>query len=304
MTRRAGVFACVFASLASAVDIATAVRASVDARNFGQAEAMIASYRHAAGNTPELIEAVSWLARGELAARNYDRAIAASDETLRLSAEALKSRPLDREPHLPLAVGAAVEVRALTLAAQGQRADAIAFLRAELKTYYASSIRARIQKNILLLDLEGKPAPALDAAHWIGTRPPTLAQERGRPVLLFFWAHWCPDCKADVPILARLAKTYAPRGLVLIGPTQHYGYVEGGEEASPAAETAYIEKIRREFYSALPQMPIPLSEENFRLYGASTTPTLVLIDRKGIVRMYHPGAMAYEDLESHVKAVI
>ena len=38
-----------------------------------------------------------------------------------------------------------------------------------------------------------------------------------------------------------------------------------------------------------------MSEENFRRYGASTTPTLVLIDRAGIVRLY-PGAMTYEEL--------
>ena len=43
-------------------------------------------------------------------------------------------------------------------------------------------------------------------------------------------------------------------------------------------------------------MPVPVSAQNFLIYGCSTTPTLVLIDRSGIVRLYHPGAMTYEEL--------
>jgi len=35
-------------------------------------------------------------------------------------------------------------------------------------------------------------------------------------------------------------------------------------------------------------MPVLVSEENFKTYGASSSPTLVLVDRKGIVRLYHP----------------
>jgi thioredoxin-related protein len=50
--------------------------------------------------------------------------------------------------------------------------------------------------------------------------------------------------------------------------------------------------------------PVPLSEENFKSYGASTTPTVVLIDRAGIVRLYHPGQMTLEEFEPHVKALV
>ena len=47
-----------------------------------------------------------------------------------------------------------------------------------------------------------------------------------------------------------------------------------------------------------------MSEENFRRYGASTTPTLVLVDRAGIVRLYHPGAMSYEELRARVASLV
>lgn len=49
---------------------------------------------------------------------------------------------------------------------------------------------------------------------------------------------------------------------------------------------------------------MPVSEENFKMYGASTMPTLVLIDRQGLVRLYHPGAMSYEELAARVEVVI
>jgi thioredoxin-related protein len=48
-------------------------------------------------------------------------------------------------------------------------------------------------------------------------------------------------------------------------------------------------------------MTVPVGEENFRAWGASTTPTVVVIDRSGIVRLYHPGEMSYEELLPAVK---
>jgi thioredoxin-related protein len=50
--------------------------------------------------------------------------------------------------------------------------------------------------------------------------------------------------------------------------------------------------------------PAPVSEANFVRYGASTTPTLVLIDRAGTVRLYHPGTMTYAELRGAVAKVI
>jgi thioredoxin-related protein len=37
-------------------------------------------------------------------------------------------------------------------------------------------------------------------------------------------------------------------------------------------------------------------EENFKAWGSSTTPTMVLIDEGGVVRLYHPGKMTHEEL--------
>jgi thiol-disulfide isomerase/thioredoxin len=301
---RIAFIACLSLAVACAQDIVRDVRAAVAQNNFAMGESLIQKQKAGQGITPEVIEAVSLLGRGALASKQLDRADAYAAEARKLALDQLKRRRLDAEPHLPLALGASIEVQAQVMAGRGARDEAVAFLRRELQTYRETSIRARIQKNIHLLSLEGKPAPALDVSHWLGPQPAPLSQLRGKTLLLFFWAHWCSDCKNLLPDLVRLASEFGPKGLRIIGPTQHYGYVGGGVEATPQQETAYIESVRKQFYSALPDMPAPLSEENFKNYGSSSSPTLVLVDRKGIVRLYHPGAMSYRDLAAGVQSIL
>jgi thiol-disulfide isomerase/thioredoxin len=266
------------------------VRAAIDHDDFARGSELIRAYRAVNGATPEVIEAVSWMARGELAAKNLDAAEKYSQETYNLSKDVLKKRPLDQEPLLPIALGAAIEVQANVFALRGERSGSVAYLQGELKKYYATSIRARIQKNINLLTMEGKPAPALQG----------VVLPKQKPVLLFFWAHWCGDCKGEAPDLAKIKSEFEPKGLTIVAPTQKYGYVAKGESAPPSVELKYIEQVRQQFYAPIITTPAPVNEENFRKYGASTTPTLVLIDRAGIVRLYHPGTMTYAELRGAI----
>lgn len=287
--------------LRAQADLIEDVRTQLSRNAFSSAEAEISSYKLRQGVTPEYLEALSWMARGAAASRQWDKAASYASETRTLGEQQLAKRKLDAEPHLPVALGAAYEVLAQGMAEKGQQAAAVRLLRSALARYGTTSIAPRLQKNLNLLSLVGHPAPALQTAQYLGPKPPTVASLKGSPVLLFFWAHWCGDCKGEVPVIARLRQEFVSQGLVVIGPTQLYGYAAQGNDATPAQERAYIEAVRQRYYASLLDMPVPLSKQNFNVYGASTTPTLVVLNRVGQVAMYHPGAMSYEDLRAAVE---
>lgn len=293
----------VFTTL-SCADIIDDVRSALSAHNFPVADAQLSNYRAQHGIDPLYIEALSWEARGALSADLLDQAQKYAQQTEILAREQLHHRSLDSEPHLPLALGAALEVEAQVFAANGENAKAVALLRRNLATYKGTSMEARLQKNYNLLGLMGQPAPTISTAEYLGVRPSSLTQLKGSPVLLFFWAHWCGDCKYEAPIISRLTSEFAPKGLSVMAPTRLYGYAAAGEDAKPKDELAYIGQVWQHYYPALQSVGVPTSKSNFNNYGASTTPTLVLIDRKGKVALYHPGLMQYDDLRSAIQKVM
>jgi thiol-disulfide isomerase/thioredoxin len=291
-------------SAAAQFSLVNNVRALIGLHNMAGADQLARAYQSRIGLTPELAAAISWLARGALDAGKFDQADAYATEARNLTLGLLKNRRLDQDPWLPTALGAAIEVHAQTLAARGERPEAVAFLREQFNLFSTTSVAERIRKNINLMNLEGKPAPPLEAPEWFGPKPPSLASLRGHPILLFFWAHWCPDCKAEAAILDNLKRTFAPKGLVVMAPTRYYGYIGGGADASPDVEKRYIDQVRAQFYAGLSDVPAPLSTANFTTYGASTTPTLVLIDGAGLVRLYHPGAASEAELTARIRAIV
>jgi len=291
-------------STAAFAGISDDVREALASNNASAAEAALQGYRAHQGVTPDYAEAVSWMARASLQARQLDRAETYAKQAESLSRQLLAKRPLDAEPHLPIALGAALEVQAQVLVARGEQTQAVDLLRRSVATYRNTSIQSRLQKNLNLLGLAGQPAPPLRIAQYIGPKPLPLAQLKGSPVLLFFWAHWCSDCKAEGPIITRLSSEFGTKGLMLLAPTQLYGYGAQGEDATPKDELPYTERVWQHFYPGLQGAPVPVSKENFDRYGASTTPTLVLLDRAGRVALYHPGAMPYEELRAAVEKVV
>ena len=254
--------------------------------------------------TPEWLAAVSWLARGASFAERWDIAEHYAREAFEGSVDLLDQRPLDEDAHLPIALGAAIEVLGRVYDAAGDPSAATAFLRAQHRRYQGTSIETRIQKNILLLSLEGQPFPLLEVEHHLGAPLPPSASLRGKVVVSFFWAHWCPDCKRQQAVLEALYKNYSDRDLVIIGPTQLYGFMARGEAATPEQELRYLKGAYHEAHPIPSWMSVPVSTQNFLRFGVSTTPTVIVIDQEGVVQLYNPGDLAYAELAAHVERLL
>jgi thiol-disulfide isomerase/thioredoxin len=148
---------------------------------------------------------------------------------------------------------------------------------------------------------EGQPAPGLDAGIAIGTRLPRTGSG---PQLLFFWAHWCQDCKSESRALSAIAEKYRSRGLVIIAPTRRYGYADGGRPAPPDRELRHIVRVRDTFYPFLRQAAVPVSDANYHAFDVDVVPTHVLIDRQGIVRLRQQGVMTEAELDAAVARIL
>ena len=94
----------------------------------------------------------------------------------------------------------------------------------------------------------------------------SLAQYKNKPVILHFWATWCPYCKKLQPPLVELQKKYQAEGVDLISIS-----FNEDEGASPQDE------IKRRGYSFLTAV---MGEEVAKLYGVQGTPTTFFINRK------------------------
>ncbi len=136
---------------------------------------------------------------------------------------------------------------------------------------WALSCAGRAQAPVSLV---GKHAPefALEDLH--GTRV-DLAGDRGKVVLLNFWATWCAPCKVEMPQFMEWQKEYGPRGLVVIG-------VSIDDNAAPAR--AFVEKLHLNY-------PVVMGNAKLgaRYGGVLGVPVTFLIDRTGMVRARFDG---------------
>jgi peroxiredoxin len=289
---------------ATDADVMAAVRAAIASGGVAQGEKTLTEHQSISGVTPATTEALSWLAREALAAKQLEKASHYAADVYDRAAPAFKGGAPGEDPHIRAALEAAIETRASAMVGMGARSEAVHFLQTELATYRDAPIRDRIQGIVDRVSLEGRPAPPLETRLRVGPRVPNVAGFQGKVVLMFFWAHWCAECKAESSSVGKLIDKYRSHGLAIVAPTQRYGYVEGGRPAAPDKELRYIIQVRDTHYGFLNNEPVPVSEVNYKAYGVTTVPMHVLVDRQGIVRLYQPGRMTEEELEAAIKKVL
>lgn len=105
-------------------------------------------------------------------------------------------------------------------------------------------------------------------------------------------------------MITRIRERYVQKGLLVVAPTRRRGTVGDQQNATPAEEDAEIERVWKESYGGLAGVAHPIDQAAMLAYGVSSTPTLVLIDRKGIVRMYCPFRLSEAVLAQRVEELL
>ncbi len=276
------------------------IRNKLAAADLLSAESILEVHREKYGEDGPWLAGLGWLARGALLVGDTAKARRYAADVRRKCIARPDTLPLEKNHDVEGPLGAAIEVQAqLMQRSHGTRAAA-AFLRAELAaTPKPPAFASRLHKRLNMLELVGRPAPEIATEGHLGDPPPSLASLRGKPVVLFLWAEWCADCKAQSASLARVLRKHAGDGVRCLAVTRWYD-----ADSLRARETTRVDSVWTAVYSELGPLPRAFSTPSMIEYGVSSTPTFVFVDRKGVVRGYTPTRLTEEELERNVAAIL
>jgi cytochrome c biogenesis protein CcmG, thiol:disulfide interchange protein DsbE len=141
--------------------------------------------------------------------------------------------------------------------------------------------------------LVGKPAPdfALDVVHGGSSGDRVhLAELKGHPVVLDFWASWCDACRVEAPLLDALYRRHRARGLLVIGVATN---------DQPGSASRFAAK-----YDLSYPIVHDAGDRVSGLYGVNALPTLVLINADGNVTFVRSGFESERELERLVAPLL
>ncbi|MGH7276901.1 MAG: TlpA family protein disulfide reductase [Candidatus Rokuibacteriota bacterium] len=148
----------------------------------------------------------------------------------------------------------------------------------------------RVNPRDIPSPLVGRPAAAFALQAFAGA-PVTLEAQRGKVVVLNFWASWCyPACYEEAPVLERQWRAFRDRGVVVIGVD-----IQDTEEAG--------QKFIRDFGLTFPNLRDTTGQVSVD-YGVYGVPETFFIDRQGRLRAKHVGAVTDEAFRTNVERLL
>ena len=153
-------------------------------------------------------------------------------------------------------------------------------------------VHAAVPKELPVL---GPMPPLSGASGWLQSRPLSVAELRGKVVLVEFWTFGCVNCQRALPSVRTWAKRYRDEGLVVVG-------VHAPEFA------AERERVQVERAVAQLGLDFPIAMDNdFAIWKAWSNqywPSLYLVDAQGRVRWRHIGEGAYDETEQAIRQLL
>ncbi len=136
---------------------------------------------------------------------------------------------------------------------------------------------------------QGKPAPNF-AFSYSDDRTLSLADFRGHPVIVNFWATWCPPCRREMPNLVKAYETYKDAGLVII-------------EVDVAEPPETVQQFVTQQNMTMPVV-LDRRQEITRLYRTDSFPTSFFIDKDGAIVARWVGYLPEDQLALNLKKIM
>ena len=135
-----------------------------------------------------------------------------------------------------------------------------------------------------------RPAPDFSLTTFEGTKISLKKNLKGKPVIINFWASWCPPCRIEAPLIENTWRAYKNRDLIFLG----VNIQDRKEDAL---------NYMREFNITYPNGPDPTGEIAID-YGVSGLPVTFFVSRDGEVVQRWVGAIEKNVLFSSIKEII
>ncbi len=153
-----------------------------------------------------------------------------------------------------------------------------------------------------LTPLIGKPAPQFSLQDLHGNKV-SLADYKGKAVLINFWATWCGPCKVETPWLVDLRNQYAGKGFEILGIS-----AEGDDLAPNDKEGWARDKTAIADFVQRMHMPYPVLIDGDSLSkpygGLDAMPTSFFVDRSGKIVAATMGITSKDDIEANIQKAL
>jgi peroxiredoxin len=156
------------------------------------------------------------------------------------------------------------------------------------------SVAQDVDSDEGLPNLRGKRAPAFTLKNTEGQRV-SLADYKGKAVLINFWATWCAPCKIEMPWFIDLEKQYAPQGFTILGVSE--------DDAKDHPEVVkFKDKIGVNYPILLGNDAVAKAYGGYG--GLEFLPTSYYIGRDGKVVEENAGLISKDQIEAHIKQAL